>query len=563
MVSFKNLTIKDILFRSRMEYPNNPALSFVGKEPVSYADMAVIVRNISGMLHTLGIGKGDKVALIGENSPNWGMAYLAITSMGAVVVPILPDFSGQEMESIIKHSEAKVVFVSAKLYGNLNRRNLPNIIAYVLLNNLQPFDEDSITPVASMPYETPKAQVNVDYCNCELPSPEEDDLAAIIYTSGTTGRPKGVMLSHKNLVSNVLSTLMIQKVNEHDRLLSILPLSHTYECTIGFLIPMATGATVYYLDKMPTPSVLIPAMQAVKPTMILSVPLIIEKIYKNKIKPELTSSPLKRKLYSFAPTRKLLHRLAARKLHKTFGGKIHFFGIGGAKLSFEAERFLYEGRFPYSIGYGMTETSPLLTGSSPKLVRFRTAGFCIPGQELKNHNPNPKTGEGEVLVRGANVMHGYYKDPELTKTMFYDGWLRTGDLGVVDKDGYLELRGRSKNMILTASGENIYPEEIEDVINKHEFVLESLVYEMKGKLIAKVHLNKEALDSYIENIKKSAKDFQHNAEDYGQKVLNDIMNFVNSNVSKFSRLSKIVEQPEPFVKTPTQKIKRFLYKDKD
>ncbi|QKG79633.1 AMP-binding protein [Tenuifilum thalassicum] len=563
MVSFKKLTIKDILFRSRMVYSNKPALSFVGKEPVNYADMAVIVRNISGMLNTLGVGKGDKVALIGENSPNWGMAYLAITSMGAVVVPILPDFSGQEMESIIKHSEAKVVFVSAKLYGNLNRRNLPNIIAYVLLNNLQPFDEDSITPVANIPYETPKVQVNVDYCNCELPSPEEDDLAAIIYTSGTTGRPKGVMLSHKNLVSNVLSTLMIQEVNEHDRLLSILPLSHTYECTIGFLIPMATGATVYYLDKMPTPSVLIPAMQAVKPTMILSVPLIIEKIYKNKIKPELTSTPLKRKLYNFAPTRKLLHRIAAKKLHKTFGGKIHFFGIGGAKLSFEAERFLYEGRFPYSIGYGMTETSPLLTGSSPKLVRFRTAGFCIPGQELKIHNPNPNTGEGEILVRGANVMQGYYKDPELTETMFLDGWLRTGDLGFVDKDGYVELRGRSKNMILTASGENIYPEEIEDVINKHEFVLESLVYEMKGKLIAKVHLNKEALDSYIENIKKSAKDFQHNAEDYGQKVLNDIMNFVNSNVSKFSRLSKIVEQPEPFVKTPTQKIKRFLYKDKD
>lgn len=523
--------------------------------------MAVIVRNVSGMLNTLGIAKGDKVALIGENSPNWGMAYLAITSMGAVVVPILPDFSGHEMESIINHSEAKVVFASAKLYGQLDRKNIPGVIAYILLNNLEPFDENVTTPAAGMPYEVPKAIVNVDYCDTDIPRPDEDDLAAIIYTSGTTGRPKGVMLTHKNLVSNVLSTLMIQEVNENDRLLSILPLSHTYECTIGFLIPMATGASVYYLDKPPTPAVLIPAMQAVKPTMMLTVPLIIEKIYKNKIKPELTSTPLKRKLYGFAPTRKLLHRIAARKLYKTFGGNLHFFGIGGAKLSFEAERFLKEGRFPYSIGYGMTETSPLLTGSSPRLVRFRTAGFCIPGQELKLLNPNPQTGEGEIIVRGANVMVGYYKDSELTQTMFIDGWLRTGDLGYIDKDGYVELRGRSKNMILNASGENIYPEEIEDVINKHEFVVESLVYELRGKLVARVHLNKEVLEKYYENLKHSAKDWQHSAEDYTKKVLDEIMTYVNSKVSKFSRLNQILEQQEPFVKTPTQKIKRFLYKD--
>ncbi len=523
--------------------------------------MAVIVRNVSGMLNTLGISKGDKVALIGENSPNWGMAYLAITSMGAVVVPILPDFSGHEMESIINHSEAKVVFVSAKLYGSLNRNNIPGVYAYILLNNLQPFDEEVTEPVATMPYEIPQPIVNVDYCDCELPRPDENDLAAIIYTSGTTGRPKGVMLTHKNIVSNILSTLMIQEVNENDRLLSLLPLSHTYECTIGFLIPMATGASVYYLDKPPTPTVLIPAMQAVKPTMMLTVPLIIEKIYKNKIKPELTSSALKRKLYNFSPTRKLLHRIAARKLHKTFGGALHFFGIGGAKLSFEAERFLNEGRFPYSIGYGMTETSPLLTGSSPRLVRFRTAGFCLPGQELKIHNPNPENGEGEILVRGANVMAGYYKDPELSQTMFLDGWLRTGDLGFMDKDGYVEIRGRSKNMILTASGENIYPEEIEDVINKHEFVLESLVYELRGKLVARVHLNKEALEKHYENLKHSAKDWQHTAEEQTRKVLDEIMSFVNSKVSKFARLNQIVEQQEPFVKTPTQKIKRFLYKE--
>jgi long-chain acyl-CoA synthetase len=559
MISLKKLTIRDIFFRSRMAYSERPALAFVGSEPLSYADMAIIVRNISGMLNTLGVKKGDKVALIGENSPNWGMAYFSITTIGAVVVPILPDFSGSEMESIIHHSEAKVVFVSARLYNQLNLNNLKKIDAFVLINNLQAIDEQTAKVDSAMPYTTPAITVNTDYCDCEFPKPAEDDLAALIYTSGTTGRPKGVMLSHKNLVSNILSTLMIQNVCETDRLLSILPLSHTYECTIGFLLPMATGASVYYLDKPPTAAVLIPAMQKIKPTMILSVPLVIEKIYKNKIKPELTASRAKKMMYSFPLTRKLMHRLAANKLKDVFGGELHFFGVGGAKLSYEVERFMYEGKFPYSIGYGMTETSPLLSGCTPKIVKFRHAGFNLPGQEMKLLNPNPTTGEGEILVRGSNVMLGYYKEPELTAEMFIDGWLRTGDLGTIDENGYVEIKGRNKNMILSASGENIYPEEIEDVINKHEFVLESMVYEMKGKLVAKVHLNKEVVENYYNDLKHSAKDWQHNAEEKSKKIMDDIMHHVNSKVARFSKLNSVVEQPEPFEKTPTQKIKRFIY----
>lgn len=559
MISLKKLTIRDIFFRSRMAYSERPALAFVGSQPLSYADMAIIVRNVSGMLNTLGIKKGDKVALIGENSPNWGIAYFSITTIGAVVVPILPDFSGSEMESIIHHSEAKVVFVSARLYNQLNLNNLKNIDAFVLINNLQAIDEQTAKVDSAMPYTTPAITVNIDYCDCEFPKPTEDDLAALIYTSGTTGRPKGVMLSHKNIVSNILSTLMIQNVTETDRLLSILPLSHTYECTIGFLLPMATGASVYYLDKPPTAAVLIPAMQKIKPTMILSVPLVIEKIYKNKIKPELTASRAKRMMYSLPLTRKLMHRLAANKLKDVFGGELHFFGVGGAKLSYEVERFMYEGKFPYSIGYGMTETSPLLSGCTPKIVKFRHAGFNLPGQEMKLLNPNPTTGEGEILVRGSNVMVGYYKEPELTAEMFIDGWLRTGDLGTIDENGYVEIKGRNKNMILSASGENIYPEEIEDVINKHEFVLESMVYEMKGKLVAKVHLNKEVVENYYNDLKHSAKDWQHNAEEKSKKIMDDIMHHVNSKVARFSKLNSVVEQHEPFEKTPTQKIKRFIY----
>ncbi|MGE0076325.1 MAG: AMP-binding protein [Bacteroidales bacterium] len=559
MISLKKLTIRDILFRSRMAYSNRPALAFAGSEPISYADMAIIVRNVSGMLNTLGVKKGDKVALIGENSPNWAMAYFAITTIGAVVVPILPDFSGPEMESIIHHSESKVVFVSARLFNQLNLDNLKNIDAFVLLNNLEAIDEQVVKVDPAMKYKTPSIIVNVDYCDCEFPRPTEDDLAALIYTSGTTGRPKGVMLSHKNLVSNILSTLMIQNVTETDRLLSILPLSHTYECTIGFLLPMATGASIYYLDKPPTAAVLIPAMQKIKPTMILVVPLVIEKIYRNKIKPEFTASSTKRAMYNIPLTRRLMHRLAANKLKDIFGGELHFFGVGGAKLSYEVERFLFEGKFPYSIGYGMTETAPLLSGCTPKITRFRCAGFNLPGQEMKIYNPNPETGEGEILVKGSNIMMGYYKEPELTESMFIDGWLRTGDLGFIDSHGYVEIKGRNKNMILSASGENIYPEEIEDLINKHEFVLESMVYEMKGKLIAKVHLNRELAENYYNNLKLSAKDWHHNAEEKSKRIMDDIMTQVNSKVARFARLSAVVEQFEPFEKTPTQKIKRFIY----
>ncbi|MGD9976882.1 MAG: AMP-binding protein [Bacteroidales bacterium] len=559
MISLKMLTIRDIFSRSRMAYSNRPALAFVGDEAISYADMAILVRNVSGLLNTLGIQKGDKVALIGENSPNWGISYFAITTIGAVVVPILPDFSSEEMESIVNHSESKVVFVSAKIFNQLNLKGIRGVDVFILLNTLEAIDEQSAQIDPSLGYTTPSTIVNVDYCDCEFPNPTEDDLAAIIYTSGTTGRPKGVMLSHKNIVSNILSTLMIQNVTETDKLLSILPLSHTYECTIGFLIPMATGAAVYYLDKPPTASVLIPAMEKVRPTMILSVPLVIEKIYRGKIKPELTSSSPKRLLYNFSVTRKLMHRIAAHKLKKVFGGKLHFFGVGGAKLDYEVERFLYEGKFPYSIGYGMTETAPLLTGSSPRLVRFRSAGFSLPGQELMIHNPNPENGEGEILTRGSNVMVGYYKDPEITESVFLDGWLRTGDLGNIDSDGFLYIKGRSKNMILSASGENIYPEEIEELINKNKFVQESMVYETKGRLVAKVHLNKELVEGYYEELKHSARDWQHSAEEKSRHIMDEIMRFVNSKVARFARLNAVVEQHEPFEKTPTQKIKRFIY----
>jgi len=582
MVTYNSLTIRDVLNRSRVQYTDRPSLAFVGEEPIPYGHLSILSRNTSSLLVTLGIEKGDRVAVLGENSPNWGIAYLAITCMGAVVVPILPDFSGAEVEKILSHSEAKAIFISAKQYSKINNSGKPGTPDVILLNNLQVVEANTSATELEENYSIPEPILNVEFSDYVFPETHEDDLAAIIYTSGTTGRPKGVMLTHKNIISNCLSTFQIQEIKHTDRLLSILPLSHTYECTIGFMMPLIRGASVYYLQKPPTAAILIPAMQAVKPTMMLVVPLIIEKVFKGKILPQLTSSKLSAKLYSISLFRKILHRIAAKKLHKTFGGELHFFGIGGSKLSYEVERFLYEGKFPYSIGYGMTETSPLLTGCTPSLIKFRCAGFCIPGQELKINNPNPQTGEGEVVVKGSNVMLGYFKDPELTQEIFTeDGWLKTGDLGYLHPNGYLELRGRLKNMIVGPSGENIYPEDIEDVINTHAHVLDSLVYEMKGRLVAKVHLNYEELEAKYANLKESAismhqdvksaamnmqqdvkvaaMNMQNDVKAKVDEIMVEIRNHVNAKVSAYSRLSMVSEQVEPFEKTPTHKIKRYKY----
>lgn len=562
MIIPQKRTIYDVLEQSQRIYADRPSLSFVSTKPITYQQLGQMVQTVSQMLAAVGIEKGHHVALIGENSPNWGIAYLAITSMGAVVVPILPDFSTSEMSNIINHSEARAVFVSSKLHSKIVPESMPDVHTFFLLNTLLPLESFS-EGAQHTEYSLPQPAQTTPF---SLKRPEEDDLAAIIYTSGTTGQPKGVMLTHKALISNVMGTYMVQDMTENDLLISILPLPHTYECTLGFLLPIATGAAVYYLEKPPTASVLLPAMQKLRPTMMLTVPLILEKIYQSKIKPQLTATPLKAKLYSWSPTRKILHRIAARKLHDTMGGRLRFFGIGGAKLSHEVEQFAYEGKFPYSVGYGMTEAAPLISGCVPAIVHFRCAGYCLPNQEVKIHNPNPQTGDGEILVRGDNLMLGYYKRPDITAEQFIDGWLRTGDLGKLDSKGYIQIMGRCKNMILSSTGENIYPEEIEEVINKNELVLESLVYEMKGKLVARVHLNKELIASKVEELKRSAQNIQQSAQDlpkaieqYTTKAMNNILENVNNKVARFARLSAIVEQVEPFEKTPTQKIKRYIY----
>lgn len=353
----QKLTVCSLVTEAVKKYSGNTSLSFVGKEGMTYAVLADKIGNTSDLLLHAGIQKKDKVAIIGENMPNWGIAYLSILFSGGITVPILPDFHPSEVMSIIDHSESKLVFISLKQYSRLKNELEEKKIPFIIMENLTASESLNLTGPAPQKLSLDEKSQGV----------AEEDLASIIYTSGTTGSSKGVMLSHKNLSWMAIQTLTIQNVNEFDRFLSILPLSHTYENSLGFLLALNAGASIYYLDKLPTPTVLVNALKMVKPTTILSVPLIIEKIYRKQVLPKLTGNSVSRKLFGFRPTRIILNRIAGKKLMETFGGQVRFFGIGGSKLDPTIEKYLREARFPYAIGYGLTETSPLLAVALPRI----------------------------------------------------------------------------------------------------------------------------------------------------------------------------------------------------
>lgn len=546
-------TIPAMLRESVKNFADKTSLVYAGETNYTYRQMGEDVTKIAGLLKSLGVKRGDKVALLGNNMPNWGLAFFSISWAGATAVPILPDFHTNEIKSIIDHSETKVMFVSEGLYNSLDDEIKGKLDQLILIENFAVIPKG--TPEKNLlQLETSLSETSTLADSEEV---DEEELASIIYTSGTTGSSKGVMLTHKNLMWTTEKSFTLQDISTEDRFISVLPLSHTFENTLGFLFPIKFGASVHYLRKPPVASVLLPALQKVKPTIMLVVPLIIEKVFKARILPKFQKSPVTRFLYSLPPMRKVLHRVAAKKLYQTFGGKLRFFGIGGAKLDSVVERFLYEGKFPYAIGYGLTETSPLLAGAVGKNVRIGSTGIAMEGVQLRLGDADLTTGEGEIQAKGPNVMKGYYKAPELTKEVFTeDGWFKTGDKGWYDKDNFLYIKGRIKNMIVGASGENIYPEEIESVINKMRFVLESLVVEKKGKLVAMVHLNMEEVEQHFRNMKAEA---HHYFQDKSEEILKEIHKKVNAELNKFSRLQAIILQPTPFEKTPTKKIKRFLY----
>ncbi len=541
MINIEKLTIPSLLENSFKKYGENIALSYVNQKHLTYHDFQNEVNKLKKVLFQLGIRKGDKVAILSRNMPNWGIAFFSIASIGAIAVPLLPDFHESEILNILEHSETKAVFVSKLMFPKIESVSKNVIDTIIFTDNLEVLKGNH--------------SQNIDGFNeIEI---NEQDITSIIYTSGTTGKSKGVMLTHKNIVFEAIQLLNVENVKQNHRFLSILPLSHAYENTLGLIMPIMRGSSVYYLEKPPTANALIPAMEKVKPTHILSVPMVIEKIYKNKVLPTFTKSTFMALLYKVTVIRKILNRLAGKKLKKTFGGKLEFFGIGGAPLDPVVEKFLREAKFPYAIGYGLTECAPFLSGANPKNVKYRATGPILDGIKVKINNPDPKTGEGEVWAKGDNVMKGYYKEPKLTKEVLTeDGWLKTGDRGFFDKDKYLYIKGRIKNMIVGASGENIYPEEIESIINNFKYVLESIVVEKKGKLIALVHFNYEELEKQFQHLKEEA---VHFAKKKADELIDELHTYINSKVNKFSRVYAVVPQTIPFEKTATQKIKRYLY----
>lgn len=547
-------TFQALLKNTVNKFGKRPALSFVSGKPMTYNEMNNNINSVKKLLFSLGISKGDKVVLFSPSMPNWAVSYFAIVTSGAIAVPLLPDFNEDETTACIKHSGAKAIIVFDKLLPKIQKIDELNIIIDIL------------------DFSIKKGEKKVEGVPIEFKN-NEDDIASIIYTSGTTGRSKGVVLTNKNFIFTAIAGQNGQRINQYDVALSMLPISHVYEFTIGFVMFALNGACVFYLEGPPVPRNLLPAMQKVRPHIMLTVPIVMEKIYKQKILPAFSASPFIKKVYATRLGRKILCRIAGKKLRKTFGGRIKFLGIGGAKLDPIVEQFLTDAKFPYAIGYGLTETSPLVAYAAVRRTRPGTIGIKVPGVDVKIDNPNPKTGIGELVVKGPNVMKEYYNAPELTKEAFTDdGWFKTGDLCSIDKKGIISLRGRSKNLILSAAGENIYPEDIEFVLNQHPFVSESLVVEGENSsLVAYVQLNEEKLKeaqkqseqrSNLTDIQEAigevVTDFSNAVLYKSEETLNEIKFFVNSKVNKFSKIDKI-EVVTEFEKTASQKIKRYLY----
>lgn len=529
-------TLAKLYHYSTSVYPKNRMSQLLGTDMAyTFDEFRRVTDGISRTMSCYGVGTGAGVAILSQNHPNWAVAFFAATAFGRVSIPILPDSTEAEVTNILRHSEAKVIFVSKRHMAKISdecRSKLSLIFDIETLEVLKR-DDDAFT------------------CDGRTSEPGADDLAALIYTSGTTGNPKGVMLSHRNLTHNVFESYHCYKCTEKDSWLSVLPMAHTYEMSIGFLYPFYVGASVSYLSRPLSVSALLPAMKQVKPTTMLTVPLIIEKVVTGSVLPTIRKS----KVLSWMDRRMphVLAKILRKRLITTFGGKLKFFGVGGAKLNEDVEKFLRRIKFPYAIGYGLTECAPLICTANPKETFLGSCGCAGYGVQAKLVDVNPDTGEGELVARGDMVMLGYFKDPERTKGMFTaDGWLKTNDLAWQDDKGRFFIKGRLNNMILGPSGENIYPEEIEAVINSIDNVSESIVVDRNGKLVALVQLDENVLGWKISDEEKLLAQVD--------SIRRSITSQVNKVVNKASQISSVEIMKEPFEKTATQKVRRFLYK---
>ncbi|MGI5846863.1 MAG: AMP-binding protein [Candidatus Cryptobacteroides sp.] len=518
-------------------FAKRPLSRFVdGGQEYTYLSFKQKCLELSQRFNRYGISAGDKVAILSQNMPNWTVAMFSCVPFGRVTVPILPDSSQSEVDNILNHSDCKAIFISQRLLPKLSEKAAAKLTLVINLETFELIRKDDAAFT----------------CEGRVTRPQPDDLASIIYTSGTSGNAKGVMLSHRNFCQNIMAAAHAQKTHKRDRWLSILPMSHTYEMAFSLLYPLYAGGCVYYIQKPPTPSILMAAMAKVRPTIMCSVPLIIEKVYKTAVVPVVEKSRILSWMRDRMP--RLLYWFIGKRLKKSFGGKIKFFGIGGSKLDSTVEDFLLKARFPYAIGYGLTETAPLITNAIVGKTKVGSIGVPAYNVEVKLRNVDPETGEGEIMAKGDNVMLGYYRDPERTRAVLSDdGWFRTNDLATVDSKGRYYIKGRLGNMIVGPAGENIYPEEIEQLINTIRGVNESLVVEREGKLVALIKFDDSVLN------------WNQEREDNFFKMLEErkktVLEYVNKHVSKQSKISDVEAMKEDFEKTATQKIRRFKYKE--
>jgi long-chain acyl-CoA synthetase len=526
---------------------DQPAISDYGGKPISYGNLGRRIIFWHSVFKETGIVPGDKIAITGRNSVGWAEVFLSTITYGAIAVPILSDFAVENIHNIIAHSDSKFLFASDSMYESLDPKKMRTLEAVFSLNdfNIRHFANDSI------PAQTEKTRIHFSENFKDLP-PEKfslpdigmEKIAAIVYTSGTTGFSKGVMLSHNSLTANIIYAQKNMPLQPGDRILSFLPLAHSYACAFEFLFPISIGCHITFLNKLPTPQLLLKAFDDVKPRLVFLVPLLIEKIFKSKIKPML-EKPVLKAVMKLPGIKNIILSRVRQKLVTIFGGNFIEVIIGGAALNPEVEDFLISIRFPFTIGYGMTECGPLISYAPWDGTKRQSVGKPIDYLDVTIKKEGNQE-IGEILVKGENVMSGYYKNEDATRDAIdADGWLHTGDLGLVDLDRYIFIKGRCKNLILGPSGQNIYPEDIEAKLNIMPGVQESLVLESNGKLVALVYPDLE-----IEG---------PTDEDSLAKKMSLHLEQINRELPVYSRLSEIKLYPEEFEKTPTKKIKRYLY----
>jgi len=525
-----------------------PAFSDFQGPTTTYGEAAQIIRQIHLYFKESGIRKGDKIAILGRNSSNWAISFLAISGYGGVTVPILPDFNPDDIVHILDHSESLFLFAADALFDKLDIKKMAGIRGVVsltdfsLLSTRSPEEKERWEKCFTVEYVGQSSPANF-----ELTEYDGEDLSIISYTSGTSGFSKGVMIPARSLLSNIVYAQEHMPLNAGDRIVSFLPMAHVFGLLFEFLFPVSVGCHVTFLSKTPTPQIIIKAFQEVKPRLILSVPMVIEKIYKKRILPAL-EKPVVKFLLKVPGIRLILHKKVRASLKETFGGNFHEIVIGGAPLNNEVESFFRKIKFPFTIGYGMTECGPLISYETWSGFRQSSAGRLVDRMEVRIDSKDPYNEVGEILVRGANVMMGYYKNEKATADAIDgDGWLHTGDLGIIDNENFIYIRGRCKNMLLGPSGQNIYPEEMEARLSNYPFVLECVITEREGKMVAFVFPDPEMIDA------------EKTDENQLKEIMAENCRQVNRELPKFAQLSSIILVDKEFDKTPKRNIKRYLY----